>query len=118
MALEASYVLWLENVYPDGLGDSPWFWPSLLALFAPIALAAPTVLRRLHDLNHSGISIFLVGVALRVVVALFAWAGLPTAENPVLLAGFGAGLTYLAAARGMPGENGYGPATLATRSTE
>lgn len=114
VALEVGYVAWLERTAPDGLGDSPWFWPSFIALFAPMALAAPTIFRRMHDLGHSGVLIFLAGVALRVVVAAFAWAGLPEAENPVLLAGFGAGLIYLAVTRGTPGENQFGPVPVAT----
>jgi uncharacterized membrane protein YhaH (DUF805 family) len=113
VALEVSYLVWLERIAPDGLGDSPWFWPSFVALFVPIALAAPTVFRRLHDLGHSGVWVFLIGVALRVVVAAFTWAGLPEAENPVLLAGLGAGLAYLALALGTPGENQFGPAVVA-----
>lgn len=109
VAIEAAYVTWLEWIAPHGLGDSPWFWPSFLALFAPIGLAAPTVLRRAHDRGHGGVAIFLVGAALQLVVAAFKWAGWPEAENPVLLAGIGAGLTYLAVARGTPGENPFGP---------
>lgn len=112
VALEAGYVAWLESIAPDGLGDSPWFWPSFFALFLPMALAAPTIVRRLHDLGHSAIMIFFVGIGLRVVVTGLAFAGLPQAENPVLLVGFGAGLMYLAFARGVPGDNQYGPRRL------
>jgi uncharacterized membrane protein YhaH (DUF805 family) len=103
-------LVWLsEMLAPDGLGDTPWFWPYLLLVFAPIALVAPVVVRRLHDLGRSAIWAFLFGTAANLLTVLLVWAGLPEAENPVLLAALSGALIYLVAAPGHAGDNQFGP---------
>lgn len=103
-------VIWLGEALELQTMPAPWFGLVIFLILAPIALIAPVVLRRLHDIGQSGIWIFLFGTAANVASALVVWAGLPEAENPVLAATIGAGLLYLAAARGNPGDNRFGPA--------
>jgi uncharacterized membrane protein YhaH (DUF805 family) len=110
LALEAGYIWFLETAWPQGPGDSAWAVPAFLALFLPIVVIMPLIVRRLHDVGRSAIWIFVVGLGVRIMMTTVKGTGLGRFENEVGLSLLGAALFYLALLPGDKHENAYGAA--------